>query len=57
MNLIVVEHGAVSLAKVSVDYGQHTAGSKFDWLDVLAGTLIPFVITIIILILFILNKI
>lgn len=42
---------------LSVEYGQKTCGSKFDWLDVLAGTLIPFVLTIIIFILFILNKI
>ena len=37
--------GAVFLAMASVDYGQRTAGSKFDWLDVLAGCLAPLVLT------------
>ena len=42
--------GAVFLAMVSVDYGQRTTGSKFDWLDVLAGCMIPMLATLILLI-------
>ena len=30
---------------MAVEYGQKTCGSKFDWLDVLAGCLVPLVLT------------
>lgn len=39
----------VTVAMLAVEYGQKTCGSKFDWLDVVAGDLIPTIITMIIL--------
>ena len=30
---------------MAVEYGQKTCGSKFDWLDVLTGCLVPLVLT------------
>lgn len=35
----------VAIAMLCVEYGQKTCGSKFDWLDVLAGCLVPLVLT------------
>lgn len=35
----------VVMAMMAVEYGQKTCGSKFDWLDVLAGCLVPLVLT------------
>lgn len=48
--------GAVFLAMVSVDYGQRTAGSKFDWLDVLAGCLVPLVLTAVFCVLYFISE-
>ncbi len=40
----------VVMAMMAVEYGQKTCGSKFDWLDVLAGCMIPMLATLILLI-------
>ena len=40
----------VVIAMMAVEYGQKTCGSKFDWLDVLAGCLVPLLATLILLI-------
>lgn len=40
----------VLIAMMCLEYGQYTAGSKFDWLDILAGCLTPFVLTLILIV-------
>ena len=39
---------------MAVEYGQKTCGSKFDWLDVLAGCLVPLVLTAVFCVLYLL---
>ena len=45
-NASVVALATTAIAMLSVEYIQHTFGCKFDWLDILAGCLIPIVCTI-----------
>lgn len=37
---------SVFIAMCSVEYTQKLCGNKFDWLDVLAGCLIPIILTL-----------
>ena len=49
-NASVVALATTAIAMLSVEYIQHTFGCKFDWLDSLAGCLIPIIFTVFILI-------